>query len=551
MTTVPSNRDPSPLLGDSLSQGNATPALLGGASSSDMDQSPLERLIAQSTSEQAAAAPFFIEDPTTTSSLQRDLMEPVSSSFLLHTTFVTLGAGTLCLLQICLVWASFLSSAWFETHLKITVGGSSLLSSTNNLEFSTDQTLQKTTLASLLSMLLGADQDWPAMILVLTCLICPCLCMLLCPLWTYGDYQAAIVGHTQSRTMAADLLGFNPRVLVEHFMVRICFLAFFMLAILDVGTSSVSLENNHSEFLVTNRTRGGIVCYTLGMACALCVVVLLRVVSQEAYQPPANESSSANPSTPRYTRQEHPRAPPDRAFQELQRPLLLLDAEEGEQPVERSGVAPRVSHASPSFVVADPDMASWKRFVIYELMILTVVLWIPALFLPLFRITFDGLVASFMEEVSFEVGFFQVPGVLAQRGFAAGTDQWMLLSLGIVLLSLVYVFPMIAAAAAVSAWRSPNHSKAVWFYKAVLRCLQPCLCGVIFSASLFLAVPAFEPLGDYLLDTQTSGFCQRFQDITDTSCLVILGQHSLGNWFLLAQSLSLEILAVLTIMWKT
>jgi hypothetical protein len=530
-------------------QENAGP-LLGGAS--EIEQSPLERLIQQSTSEQVAAASssFFIEeaDSTPRRGTEAPAAPPVSSVF--RTTVVTLAAGTLCLLQTGLVWASFLSNEWFETHVTITIGNTwGKRAGMHNFEFSTDQTLQKTTLASLLSMLLGAGQDWPAMILVLTCLICPCLCMILCPSWTVEDYQEAIRPSPRRQAVtspARDLLGFNPRVIAEHFLVRICFLAFFLLAILDVGTSSLALENNHSEFLVTNRTKGGVVCYCLGMSCALGVVVLLRMASHPSYQPPPGTPiGAASRSAGRYTQQDHPRAPPDQAFRELQRPLLT-DEEDAE--LVESGASQAAT--SPALTGYESGLSYWKRIVIYEFGILATVLWIPALFLPLFQINFDGLVASFMEEVSFEVPFYQLPTVLLERSTAGGTDQWALLSLGIVLLLLVYILPLVATVSAISAWRSPDHSKAAWFFKAILRSLQPCLCGFVFSLSLLLAVPTFEPLGDYLLDTQTSGFCQRFENVTDTSCLIIHGQHRLGQWFLLAQSVSLEIFVLLTLLWK-
>lgn len=528
--------------------------LLGGAS--EIEQSPLERLIQQSTSEQAAAAsasPFFIEDPDSSiphPSTDAAAAEPPAASSIFHTTVITLGAGTLCLLQICLVWASFLSNVWFETHLTITVGSSGERQPhMQNFEFSTDQTLQKTTLANLLSMLLGADQEWPAMTLVMTCLICPCLCMVLCPSWTVGDYQEAIRPSPSRRRVAphAELLGFDPRVFAEHFLVRICFLAFFLLAILDVGTSSLALENNHSEFLVTNKTRGGVICYTVGMACALGVVVLLRVSSQSPFQPPTTTLIAATPSsTSQYARQDRPRAPPDQAFRELQRPLLT---DEDDTELVEGGVSQtQTSGAQTGDGVF--TMTYWKRIVIYEFGILASVLWIPALFLPLFQITFRGFASSFIDEVSFEVPFYQLPTVLLLRGKAAGTDQWALLSLGVVLLLLVYILPLVATASAIAAWRSPDYSKAAWFLKAVLRCFQPCLCGFIFSLSLLMAVPTFEPLGDYLLDTRTSGFCERFENITDTSCLQIQGEHRIGQWFLLAQSIALEVFVILTVVWK-
>ena len=193
----------------------------------------------------------------------------------------------------------------------------------------------------------------------------------------------------------------------------------------------------------------------------------------------------------------------------------------------------------------------WKRLVVYEFGILASVLWIPALFLPLFQVTLDGILASFAAQVTFEVPFYQLFSVLLlHQSTAAGTDRWARLSLGLVFLLLVYILPLVATASAIAAWRAPDHSKHAWFYTTILRYIQPCLCSVVFSLALLMAVPTLEPLGDYLLDSQTGGFCQRFENVTDSSCLVIHGHHRLGQWFLLGQSMSLEIFVILTILWK-
>jgi hypothetical protein len=206
--------------------------------------------------------------------------------------------------------------------------------------------------------------------------------------------------------------------------------------------------------------------------------------------------------------------------------------------------------SSPNSAGSDREVPLWQRIVVYELEILTLVLAIPALFMPLFQIKFDGLVASFMEEASFEVPFYLLPSLLWQRGRAAGTDQWILLVLGIQLLLFVYVVPLLAMILASAAWRSPSNSKVMSLHKSMLRFLQPCLCGPIFALAALLAMPAMKPLGDYLLDSETSGFCHRFESITDTSCLDILGHHRLGLWFLLAQSITLEIYIRIVLAWK-
>jgi hypothetical protein len=503
--------------------------LLGGTSA--IEESPLERLISQSTLAQAAAAPstpFFIEDPESFPSRDSRVPGGPSPAHIYRVSITTLIAGTFCLLHICLVWGSFFSYAWFDTHLTVTVGART------PFEFTTDHVLQRTTLASLLSALLGAGEELSAMVLVLTCLIAPCLGMILCTSWTYGDYQEALKPKNRPVLSHIQLVGFSPRIVAEQLLIRIGFLVFFLLAILDIGTSALALENNNSGFLVTNRSLGGLACYVLGATCAMIVVVVLRFASQEPYS--IGENRMVDDS------QDLPRGPPDHVFGELRQPLLVV------------GGAPGMTRFhlgdSEGSHEGDRRLAKWKRLVAYETGVLSVALWLPAVFLPLFRISFDGLVASFMDEKAYEIAFYQIPTTLLQRANTADTTQWIILALGMVFFFLVYVFPLVATSIAVGAWRSPDRSKAAWFYKGVLRLLQPCLCGVVFSAALACAIPAFEPLVGGILDAETAGFCQHFADITDMTCLDVEGQPLIGHWFLLAQGFALELFVSLTLLWK-
>ena len=521
--TIPSESQPLSLL--NANEDN-TP-LLGGVSS--VEESPLERLIAQSTLEQAVAAStsFFIEDPQAGHCQDSEFPRGPSPADIYRVSVTTLVAATFCLLHICFVWSSFLSTAWFETHLTVSVEAGT------TFNFTTDQVLQQTTLASLLSLLLEKGQEWPATVLVMTCLISPCLCMILCTSWTCGDYQNVLKPRNSRMMPHIDVLGFNPRLLVEQLMIRVGFLVFFLLAILDIGASSIAMENSNSKFLLTNRSLGGLVCYVLGTSSALVVVVVLRFASQEPYKASGNRIEGTPRQDP-----SHTVVSPDNGFSQLRQPLLALEDFEG------------MAHLRLGHPERGCGLAPWKRLLAYESGVLSVALWLPALLLPLFRMNFDGLVANFMEERAYEISFYQIPVVLLQRGNVAGTPQWITLGLGAVFVSLVYIFPLMATSIAVGAWRSPDLSKAAWFYKGILRHLQPCLCGVVFSVALSCAIPAFEPLVDGILDSETAGFCKQFSDITDVMCLVVEGQPRIGHWFLLAQSVSLELFVFLTLLWK-
>lgn len=514
--TIALEKQQQPLLSDN--EENAP--LLGGGSA--IEESPLERLISQSTLAQAAvaSAPFFVEYPESSPCPESEVHRRPSPTDIYRISFTTLIAGTFCLLHIGLVWASFFSNAWFATHLTVTVG------SGMPFKISTDLELHRTTLASMISLLLAADQEWPATLVALTCLVFPCLCMILCVSWTYWDYHEALTPPNPRIPSNMEVFGFDPRKVAEQVLIRTGFLAFFLLAILDVGTSSIAVENNNSQFLVTNRSLGGLACNVLGIVCSMAVVVVLRFASQEPYH--ATGASH----------HEMPPGPPHRAVSELRQPLLAIeDAEEMTQL--------EVGHS-----VGGSRLPTWKRIVAYECGVITVGLWLPALFLPLFRVNLGGLVAAFMDETEYEITLCQIPTTLLQRGSAAGTAQWIQLALGAVFLSLVFIVPLVATLTAVQAWRSPEKSKDVWFYKGVLRHLQPCLCGVIFSAALACAIPTFDPLVEGIFDSKTAGFCRQFPDIVDTMCLVVQVQPLMGHWFLLAQTISLEILVSITLLWK-
>ena len=144
-------------------EGSGVPALggTGGAQHqiSEDFQSPLERLIAQSTSEQRGDS-FGVQtnNPLTEAGMTHHLLwSPVSEQIPVRppSSLVTLLACVCCLLQAGFCWASFLSPSWLETRLYLSIGIPSI-----HVEAPQSQLLHTTTLGSLLGDLLGADQHW-------------------------------------------------------------------------------------------------------------------------------------------------------------------------------------------------------------------------------------------------------------------------------------------------------------------------------------------------------------------------------------------------------
>ncbi|KAG7353866.1 hypothetical protein IV203_003221 [Nitzschia inconspicua] len=600
----------SPLMaeeGEVTTLGNTTTTTMAMMMMEDEDhQSPLERLIARSTLEAQRGGDVVDFDTMNPVGMMRynnnnhnsvfggvgvgmrNFNHPnYESSATTESTAVsrrpsllTLFAVTGCLLQVGFVWSSFMAPSWFDTHLLLSI-------SLHVINKDTDQLLHSTSLATLLSDLNGANEGMAAMFLIVTALVIPCLFSVAGPLWTWQDRieQDQLLFQSNSLSLASlarwtrhRSLTYSPRRFLEYIM-RISLSIFFLLCIMDVGTSSIEMNNiNNTQFTLINQMQGGLACYTIGMTCALVVIVLLRISESNFHDHCWSLLSQQQPTSSDDAFRQS--APPHQAFQlpwnilpsiggammeaqeELEAPLLGISNGSENSTVAATTPSPQ-DHALSCMQIetgqqgatCDLDsstgsrLSCWKRAVLYELAIFATVFWIPALFLPLFELSYGGIISDFMTEVTFSVQFWEFPAVLWQRGIAAGTEQWILMLLGLVLVSCVYIIPLLATLLAIGVWvLDPIPSE---YCRKVLGALQPCMCGFVFWLALNFALPAFEVITEYAIDMGSSGLCKRFEVITSDTCLSIVGDRKAGVWFLLGQSLSLELFVILTLLWKT
>jgi len=466
--------------------------------------------------------------------------------------FLTLGAASLCLLHTGLVWSSFLSSAWFETHLRFTVDW---------LDGTKDTLLHTSTLSSLLSEFLEADLNGAAVALLLTSFLLPCVSMILTSGWTISDHKdRAIVaqGATDNNNDNRSQQPFQRSRPTLEWMLRLSFATVFSLSILDVAIVSIDLVGNGSDLRIVNRTSNGLVCYTLGMVLALVVIGLLRWAKTKTIVL-ASSTNTNNTSTSRVEAATTPsavQAPPSHAFQlpwnnrsmDESEANNLADQTEPLLPINEESETATTTQMVRQGPNAFAGLPTWKKIVLYETTLGATFLLIPALFLPLFTIDFGGLASQFIDEPSITFHFWQFPKLLHDGGYLAETKHWVIIAQSAVFLLFVYIVPLLATFLAIGTWRSgPITSK--YCYR-ILYILQPCLCSLVFAISVLMAVPAFRPLVSRLLSNKTSGICDNFHLITNDDCLTMEGEPRLGVWFLLAQSLSLETLVILTLIWR-
>mmetsp|Transcript_26806 Transcript_26806/g.58797 ORF Transcript_26806/g.58797 Transcript_26806/m.58797 type:complete len:607 (-) Transcript_26806:4341-6161(-) len=562
-------------------------------------QSFLERLIEQSTSEQRgdffpvsalwndtgtrnSTVPFVHSQPP------MPLSPPTTA---LKASLVTLAACTFCLMQAGFVWASFLSSSWFDTRLFISISLPSI-----NIKMDQSQLLNSATLGSLFGDLLGADQHGAAIALVLTSLVLPCLCIVCGVAWIVEDRmeQTKIMRTVDAsnnntsglrRRLQRNSNRYNcclsPRLFVEY-IARIGVSVLFVICILMIGISPLDIEFEDSRFIVVNQIQGGMAVYALGMICCLSVLTFLRLgkttihgiyepiyfVHRKQFQGEArrnldfecswdvhsDELYSSSMRTNTNTNQKN-KGHDD--FVDLETPLLQNKWRNGiYSAVDRrtllsafEGATETMDHHPTEITSVETGfLPFWKRVVLYELALLSTLLWLPALCLPLFRLEYGGIVSDFMSEVSMSFRLRDIPVELWERGRSAGTSRLMLFLVESNFVLLVFVCPILANLLAIGAWICDSPFRTLC--KNILWIIQPCLGTIVFGVAVFVSVPAFETVPQGAIDKFASAICNNFEAITTYTCFTIHAEPSLGLWFLLGEAVALEIFVLLTLYWS-
>jgi len=391
--------------------------------------------------------------------------------------------------------------------------------------------IQSTTLASILSALNGADQHVVFLVLILTSLLIPCLCMILCPTWVHSDHNDRML--LQHADLGPNLDFRTPRMVFE-FLARFSTLGLFALMVLDIGTSSITLSTPDTEVFLYNTTRTGLVAYALGVTCALGVFVVLRVAS---YQSGLRLLYVGRTTT------DGRGIPPLRAFRlpwQARGSVQNVGTDEDQNEPLLGQDGSHRNNSGPSKRCC--GMKDVRSFMLYQLGLVSCIAWLPALFLPMYEVSYGGLASEYMKDVSFEVAFWEFPAYIWGRAADAGSQTYMTMILGFVLVSTVYILPLVATGLAVGMWTmDADYSKVC---RIVLSCIHPVLCGVVFALSVFTGSSGFEPVTDYLLAQEPSGICSQFRAVTDEPCLSIIGQPLLGAWFVLFQSVMLEVFVI-------
>ena len=395
--------------------------------------------------------------------------------------------------------------------------------------------------------------------LVMTSLVLPCLCAVTGAVWIVEDRkeQDSLIMAASRRRPNRNKSSFGPRTFLEY-GARLGFAIFFIFCILTIGSSPLEIEYSDSKFIVVNQFEGGLTAYTLGMMFGLVVLALLRFGRSTTDAETLFESPGTNTRGPEYSWEVHSnelftgikhRNEAGNEDGELQTPLLQNDYNNTERPstVGKSNETLETNRAGG--IQTDSDgLPFWKRVVLFELALVSTLFWIPALFLPLFQLKYEGFVSDFISNVSLSFRLGDFPIELWKRGIAAGTNPLMLLVLEDIFVLLVLAGPILANLAAIGAWILEAQARI--FCRRLLWILQPFLGTLVFGTALYFAIPAFETVTEGAIDNFGDGICASFESVVGDVCFTIKAQPSAGLWFVLIESLALELFVLLTLAWQ-
>ncbi|CAB9503020.1 expressed unknown protein [Seminavis robusta] len=518
-----------PLLADSDHD-----AALGGPPQVE-EESALSRLIAEST---PPSALLPVDE-----SEQSEIATPYRRA-----SGTTILAGTLVCLMWGFIWGAFFSAkdGWLNTHLQINIGWISKYLPVVTKH--TDVVIVKTTVFSMASNL-GDDKSYASEAALWFCsVVLPCVFMIVCPIWILSDFSEP------PRRYGAN--GFvRPNRLWLELSIRLSWLVMFILLALDVAIGGLELTWDETDIQVHNELKGGYLSYLLGCTCATLAVVVLRLPYLEHLQiwgcadnhhhnnnkpqqePPQLVAPELEPPPPQALR-----APPLHAFR--MGFLSSNDLSDTER-ADNTTTATDLFQQTPFTTRVQP----WKSLVAFQLGILALLLWIPAMALPTFRVLYDGMVVQLVKTKAFNTYIWQLPLVVWRTGVKAGTDMWMLVLTFGILLTVAFVIPVMAHAVASMIWWQTHGQQATTTrankLRDILKLLHPAMCQFPCALAMLVTVGSFDDVGENI-----DGFiCVQIENVVENQCLVSGGVILSGCWFLVAQAVALEAFVYLTLLW--
>jgi hypothetical protein len=438
--------------------------------------------------------------------------------------WLLVGSGTASLLHLGFMWGAFASTSWSVTFVTIQAPFAT-----------TSLPLLTIDLAGILS------QFQNVALLGISALVVPCVFMVSVPALILRD------AHRPRNWNWKHYYGTSPRSVMEC-SIRWALFLFYFLAVLQLAVDSMQLHWTGSSITVHSQAKGGLVAYVTGVASALLALVFLRWPPSQIHnntRPVATETAQNEPPLVRTVVPSEDETPSMVVLEDtslIEGPVVSFHPvlhDENENNGSLSVDAPWYAN----LLTPTHKSLFCRTVLIYQLGLFSVVLWIPAYTLPLLQWSSP----QFSPDPQ-PLTLWSLPQMLGQSGAAAGTSDWIIGLLGIVLMTTVFVAPVMALALSIAVWCvAPKQSRVCqsWLYAC-----HPLMGSAVWCMALLVLTPALEPWSRQLLANNTN-ICQAIRTwVPVDDCILLQAEFQPGVFLLIVQTVCLEFFVVLTLRWS-
>lgn len=416
---------------------NTVPSLGTANGTTDPDaESQLTRMLREAPAEDA---PLVLR---TSSALRVPLVLRPSmnnSRPLSAISFVTIVAGALTLIQTGLLWGSFLSTSWVQTHLIV----QPWLSATP-----LDTVLQVLDLGTIVNAFVSTDHIFEIAMFAIATILIPCHAMIWQPMTILERHSAVVSGQA-----------YKPG---SNHVIRFSFLVIFAILLVDTSVAGVQLSLVDTKISVQNEFGPGMWAYTIGCCIAVLVAIVLRLSSVK------ERSLIIIP-----TSQDDMEDGYMRVLEE-ESSVALLETEERASP----HLEPHTTEETPTCC-----FCCSSRLVLFESALLSIAFGIAACVLPLYSVSYEGVAADWMPKTNMTIGV---------KDFLMANDV-----LPMIALAQVIVLPVLTFLAAMASCLFGGLVIQQW-----LAALHTGANGGTLCAAILIMIPSLQSLGDFLLDQQ-------------------------------------------------
>ncbi|GKY92437.1 hypothetical protein MPSEU_000214200 [Mayamaea pseudoterrestris] len=462
------------------------------------------------------------------------LRQPASSAAIVEPSYCAMTASTsLYTIFVGFLLASFVTTdAWQETVLQVTVGSFK----------PANIVLQSRSLATLLQ----DSNNFTAMLIMwMSYFVIPLLFMVVMPLWMVHDF---------SRTWLASDVQSRARLRIEQ-LAKAALIMIWIQAVQNVALTGITIQTSTGELLVRNRSGAGWTTFCVGMSCCLAALCVLRYIQHRKsdgfvawnenlhqYAPVASQAPTSMAV----------RSPPPEAFVRFPfRHGVVADEEISMTVLEDTPSTPR--HCNPKIsdlatpevmdevevsMTNSPKVSSWQRVLVFQLALLSTILWIPSLYIPIFSVQYHGLASVFVVEP--QKAFFLWNLASFHQELPSDDRFYNNILLNIVALSFLITIPLKCTCLSIVAWLG----EGTWSTSSrrIIYSLQPAQgSGIVLLAALMIGLTTLN-VGD------STQFCRHL--FIETECFSVTGQVEVGAWLYALHTIVLELLVQCTLRWS-